>query len=447
MAIFSKRTLQRLLNENREILSNDQVKDHVKKLNRANESSISTEWEVVLINIFSKIFKLVYEPGNLGGKSRCDLLINLKNDPKQSFLADICTVSDEGYENENHYKAFDNELTRYLKKYKLNQKNFSCEIGGNAEGAFNKKKMKLKIPPKKYFYKIFNVDFKKFLSNIANEPSRDFSFSLETEEIKIFIRYNPNQEYFMSHHPSYTTAYSLEKNPIYNSLKRKCKQLKESGFNGPLGILICDGGCHSMRDKGYSGLWCSVDDIVSHFFKKNSSILFIITFTIERVKKASYGIMGIPDLKMKIYTNQSTVDKLDIKMVQCLKNLIQFFPKPVNDADNAINFLKSVYRKTGKSFYGGFKMTGSTLKISSRSLLELLAGRINQDKFFKDYGFIPNEVHPNNKNIFELRLKEGRLIEDIKIEKSQDEDDDWIVIKFGNPDPAIYRFISNGLST
>jgi hypothetical protein len=40
-----------------------------------------------------------------------------------------------------------------------------------------------------------------------------------------------------------------------------------------------------------------------------------------------------------------------------------------------------------------------------------------------------------------LRLSEGRLISDIQIEKSDAEDDDWIQIEFGDPDPAIAPLI------
>jgi hypothetical protein len=83
---------------------------------------------------------------------------------------------------------------------------------------------------------------------------------------------------------------------------------------------------------------------------------------------------------------------------------------------------------------------GKTIYISSRALHELLAGRVSQKKFLEDRGLIPTKTHPDAKNIFELRLHEGRMIKKIGIEKSETQDDDWVIFEFGEPDPAISQF-------
>ena len=85
-------------------------------------------------------------------------------------------------------------------------------------------------------------------------------------------------------------------------------------------------------------------------------------------------------------------------------------------------------------------MTERTAKISSRALLELLSGRITQEKFLSDHHFIPTESRKEAVNFFDLRLGEGKLINDIRLEKSDTEDDDWIIIQFGEPDPAVSSF-------
>jgi len=43
--------------------------------------------------------------------------------------------------------------------------------------------------------------------------------------------------------------------------------------------------------------------------------------------------------------------------------------------------------------------------------------------------------------LFEQNLREGRLNDAISLEKSSNEDDDIIIIEFGNPDPAISLFV------
>ena len=119
MAIFSRRILQRMINENAKILTKEQLMKHIRSLNKDDESSLSTEWEVVLLYVFSKLGKVVHEP-DLGGRTRGDLCFTLFTDSNQSFMAEICKVSDAGYEDENPREAFENKLLRIIKKYKLN---------------------------------------------------------------------------------------------------------------------------------------------------------------------------------------------------------------------------------------------------------------------------------------------------------------------------------------
>ena len=59
MVIFSRITNQRLLNENASFLNNEQSQNHQRHLN---EGDISFEWEVVLLNVFSKIGEVIHEP-------------------------------------------------------------------------------------------------------------------------------------------------------------------------------------------------------------------------------------------------------------------------------------------------------------------------------------------------------------------------------------------------
>jgi len=75
-------------------------------------------------------------------------------------------------------------------------------------------------------------------------------------------------------------------------------------------------------------------------------------------------------------------------------------------------------------------MSGNKIKLSSRTILDLLAGNITYEEFPEAY-----------KNYFKRRASEGKLIDEIKIEKAPDEeDDDWLIIEFGEPDAAVSPF-------
>lgn len=87
-------------------------------------------------------------------------------------------------------------------------------------------------------------------------------------------------------------------------------------------------------------------------------------------------------------------------------------------------------------------MTTKTLKISSRVLHELLAGRISSDRFMELHGW--DASRPGNGfsgNLFKLTLESGRMIKTIRVEPGGDEDDDWLEFEFGAPDPAVSPFL------
>lgn len=86
-------------------------------------------------------------------------------------------------------------------------------------------------------------------------------------------------------------------------------------------------------------------------------------------------------------------------------------------------------------------MSSKSVRISSRELMEILAGRRTVEEL--------NTLHrwravdaPNDNNLmvnpFDRALKNGRLPSEITVIPTDEEDcDDWIEFKFGDPDPAI----------
>jgi hypothetical protein len=82
------------------------------------------------------------------------------------------------------------------------------------------------------------------------------------------------------------------------------------------------------------------------------------------------------------------------------------------------------------------------IKISARELLDLLAGRLERKEFFESQGFASSEGEPpKRENPFEANLGQHRLIDRIKLVRTET-DDDYIVITFGDPDPAISPFVA-----
>lgn len=439
MAIFSRRVLQYMINENAKILSKDQLDKHIRNLNKADEKSLGYEWEVALLYAFSQIGMVIHEP-NLGGTSKIDLQFITNHKPSESLIADITTVSDKGYEVENPQEDLINEFLRIIRKHKLRSVHFSIEIEGEHVGPFRNGKMKLKLPLKAKLQNIFDEKFHSFLKTISQKPYDIHAFVKKTNSIDISINYDPKQnDGFNWSYPSYTTAYSLKKNPVYNALKDKASQLKKTNYDGSISIILCDGGCRLLKDIGHKMLNYDLRDIIQHFLSKNSSISFVLTFVVERAVN-QFKPMGDPYIKIRMFPNISVFENVDKNLLACINNVGKMLPKPVTDAMNATNRLKGDKRNEGLSFYGGWEMANSTIRISSRALHDLLAGRVDQKTFLEDHQLIPTQTRPTAINYFEFNLREGRMIEEIRVEKSKVKDDDWLVIKFGNPDSAISPF-------
>lgn len=73
MAIFPRRIIQQLVNENAKFLKPSDTKKIVAHLNRMHkEMTLAPEWEVVIVHALSKLGKVDYEM-NFGGRRKPDL--------------------------------------------------------------------------------------------------------------------------------------------------------------------------------------------------------------------------------------------------------------------------------------------------------------------------------------------------------------------------------------
>ena len=70
---------------------------------------LDTEWEVIVLNAFSKVGSVEHEK-DFGGRRYPDLHFISNNEPSQFFVADITAISDIGFEGQNPYDALWDEL-------------------------------------------------------------------------------------------------------------------------------------------------------------------------------------------------------------------------------------------------------------------------------------------------------------------------------------------------
>ena len=442
--IFARRSIQIFIDKLSEKLPPDTVGKLVRSLNRNDRASLGFEWEVAVLYALNQLGELGYET-NHGGKRLPDVTFYLPGQNKVSFIADIATVSDRGLKNENPVDMFMKLFYGKARELGLGG-GFQYRIEGTHEGkSYRDSKVKLLMPRRNEVREFLRKDITPKLREIK-ESGLDKAEIKIGEPYKILISYRKNTNVSGGGYPSYTAAYSLTRNPIYTALKSKARQLSQSGYDGCQGIIICDGSCDLLGSQLSDHSSYSGQDIIENFLRQHSSISFVVTLWVERPVKVFLGNSQCCQLHIRVYQNPIAQFVVDDELIRILGAIPSLLPIPVSTALNAGNSIEYSKCGIGKSFYGGFKLTNGSLskkiKISSRSLLELLAGKCDPKQFIDDHWYKASNKGAGIGNPFESAIHQGMTIKTASVEYRQHEDDDWITFELSGPDPAIKPFRS-----
>lgn len=423
MALFSRRTLERLLNENSAFLTVEQLNNHVSRLNKGD---LSCEWEVAVLNAFSRIGKVIHEPSNFGTSARLDLHF-VSAAGTVEFLADITTVSDAFAESENPTDYLEARLLQIKLKHSL-PGGFGFTIRGNtARDVFLKKRQETYLPRMKELEReVFQTpEFKTFIKRVVANRNKADAIRILGDNTDIDISYTLSS-ISSSSFPTYKEIIDLESNPIWNALIAKYKrQLKKSGYNGLQGIILCDGDCYGLKNSMPSWYAKSAREVIQHFLRKKMKVGFVLSLFPKLARSHS----GKNTVDCRFYKGVSFSDA-DFAVFDCFtKNIASLFPSPSHDSANARNRLVKGYARKGDSFSGGMMIRGNEIRVSARTVLDLLSGQLHAESYPSDY-----QIH------FARKLSEGSLIIDACVERSPEDDDDWLVFRFGEPDVAVSPF-------
>lgn len=465
MSIFPRRVIQRLIDENSEFLTQSQLEKHIDNLNQYDpQKYLDYEWEVVVLNAFSKVGKVIHEPDLESGK-KPDLLFKLNDRDDVNVLADIITVSDKNLYNKNPVEEFSNKLGYILSaKHNFEDGSFEYRIEGNYGDDYLKEKKKLRLPKKSDLYNyIFNTtEFVTWIEQIKLEPSSKHFCHIINQKAEVKFTYSPREWMGVSgSYPSFNQPghsdinYQnrnwrdklMTQNVVYNALKSKAKYLKQAApfHDGQKAIILCEGDCYLLREN--NAKQPRLNDVVFRFLEDNTSVNFVLVLTVAQWQPNF--------VNMTIFRNQVSGDEIVEKLKPYLDSMLDCFPKPKYGAGNAVRWLKNSSRHEGRSKAGGSTrgysfLYGSSvcisIKLSSRALLELMAGQVTQEEFFRIHSFIKSDhpflSHQPAENPFRNNLEQNLTVNSIAIEKSTEEDDDLIAIRFGNDESVSSQLIS-----
>src|SRR5689334_23222951 len=279
MAIFSRRTLQRLIDENATFLTARQSKDHVERLNRCDEFALDAEWEIVLLNALSKVGTVAHE--SPFKNRRPDIHFIAESATNESLIADIATISDRGLEEKFPVFALHDELTRRAKEYGLEPSKFYLDIGRSEHYSPWDRTKPVMTLARSRFNQIFNGDFVSFLEAIKFDPGKPREYRTKDSDTPIVINFDPRRDSSGMHWPSYTTVTSLVQNTVYNRLEEKAGKLAEAEFDGRRAVILCDGGCTFLTSPRDLATY-HVNDIIFYFLKEHPEINFVLTVYVEQ---------------------------------------------------------------------------------------------------------------------------------------------------------------------
>lgn len=440
MAIFSRRTVQRMLSENAQFLTKEQLGQQVTRLNADGFQSLDAEWEVAVLNAFSKLGNLDHEPV-LEGRAKLDLLF--KADDSSEFLADITSVSDEGFEEKTPVKSFYVELQERLRRAGVLYNGWVLSIGTHP-AKYGERTIPA-IPPRSEFSKeIFNAKFKQFLRAVKERPHESCTYTVRTTKTAISLTYDPNGKYFTTHGPSYTAAMKKNQNPVFNALRLKAKQLKKVSYPGPKGIVLCDGGTDMVHSRPHSSFDFNFNalDATKDFLRQNQSVDFVLLVSSVWIEEGYRVAVEGPTRKVKVtMVPNKNFALVPEKIKQLLGRLESCFPEPENTPSGARETIRHGYNpKQLRPLAGGWAVSYNEIRVSASAVLGLLAGAVTQEELFSALGFRPHSDRPAAiRNPFESMLSRKMQLQEIRVEDTA-HDDSYLVFQFEGPDPALSSF-------
>lgn len=413
-----------MVNENALSLTRKQTKNHVDRLN---DGDIGAEWEVVVLNVFGKLGNVVHEPTIPNSKKKIDIKFDSEIDDL-NFIADVTTVSDEGIDVINPMRQFDDRMSAICLKHNLRGA-WRYDIGGNSEEVNrNQGSPRLLLPPLSRFdAEIFDTaDFVNFIDRIKECPAKPDSLRIAKLGVDLAISYAPSDRWTTLWNPALDYK-ALSDRGILGALQRKYSQVSSIAYTGFRGIILCDGGCDYLYERAAPAVEQKRNSVIWDFLDDHSGIEFVLVLSVEWHPSGNKECEVVARLFDRRDTDKRVCDFFN----KVIGKLSVLFPIPHSDPANAVSFLRAVKHirpHEGQTFWGGFQADSNSLRISSRSLLYLMTGRLSQSDFLSAYGLIAEYAN------------KGRLFSGIKIETIDENDDDWLEITFSKPDPAVCPF-------
>jgi hypothetical protein len=439
--LFSRRDTQTAIDRLAGIVSDHDLRIMVDDLNRPGRQRLTKIWEVILLDALAAVSPIRHEQP-LPDRRKPDFAFDMTVEGRKvEVVGDITCVSDAGLDKENPVEYFKSELSRVAGKMGVDPDKLYTSVHGQTIGEYRDAKMVLSLPGKGETTTFIKRNVSSFLRAVSKDKASPASINLSFDGIGIAVAYNPSQTASLLHHPTYDVPYSIDRNPLAAALKDKADQLRKAPDDCIRLVVVCDGDCATLRQSGGMGAHFTAKAIVEDFLRKTSTLDAVLVLP---VIEAGYGAsrQRFIDCLFRVRPSGGTRPALDQNTRQALAKRLQssldLVPRAVMSARNA------AYRinKTDLCFgpHTGYWSGGNRLKVSSRQILEALAGLpshgVNRLDAPADAPLPPADWQ----EFFLGHLRHGQMITRVTVVPGGGTDDDTLEFEFGPADPSISPF-------
>jgi hypothetical protein len=432
--IYRRRALQRRIDELRGVMDSDVVDKLAVRLNRAGKDRVAAMWELVVLHGLSKCGSLQSEVP-LASLRRPDVLFERG---ALRLIADVTSVSDEGLDEANPYHELSQLIEAAKNKLKLPIGGLDLRIRAKHDHTKRGTRTVLLLPSRGKLQEFVGRMVVPQLREQMTTGAFPLRIVIDDDGVGLDITIDPTKSpYSSGGFAAYDVPKIKDRNPLFNALKAKADQLR--GASGITGVIVGDGDCVALSGRSANWDAVSTEQVVAEFFRQFSSVDFVLLLSVR--ERSHGGTLHSPPVRQNhasLFAREECGARAELSTL--FQAMIEHFPRPVMmPVNGALRAREDVY---DLGHHGAYFMSGSNVvRLALREFTEIFAGlRSLQDngaKYVEAARKLPQE--PNYLQAIVLRnLMAGRLPESIEIIKTGEEDnDDWVEIRFGDIDPAI----------
>lgn len=432
MLIFSRRTLQQVIDQVAGHVPDGRLRSLITKVDRANKNGIPDVWELYLFAGHLLAHSAKYETPLTNGK-RPDIFL-----PTQSIYVDVKTISDDHAHAQYPIEFFMDTLKAQVVRRLPVMGDFHVDFGSRKTAIDGQFVWVPVLPPKREIDKITKAIALELLRR-GGDFSSPFEHLIAFDDVPTKISYTParwkdmpligwGSPHFTTHRKHDREVASVAK----RALDEARQQLASAPEGALTGVYLCDGGT-DLWTKGSPYRTFPIHDIARRYLRESSRLDFVVLFSVEknqdpddrlphslRTRSVTYRVSH-----SVVARNDAVRDRVEVLVREALARL----DPPLQNIESAYSNRKRTAQSIG--FRGGWSTMGDTFRIPARSLGEILAGG--------NASAILDGDDPRPPRISEILARchrEGKTIIKIEFVSGRPSDDDWVDITFGPRDAA-----------